>query len=37
MSQIGNYEISYYILKLAKTIGEGTFGKVKEGIHKITS
>ena len=34
-----NEEKEEYILgnyKLGKTIGEGTFGKVKLGIHKIT-
>ena len=34
-----NEEKEKYILgnyKLGKTIGEGTFGKVKLGVHKIT-
>ena len=33
MNKIGNYELSNFIFFIAKTIGEGTFGKVKIGIH----
>lgn len=34
---IGNYTLGiYYITFIGKTIGEGTFGKVRLGIHSPT-
>lgn len=33
---LGNYRIGKYCDELGKSIGEGTFGKVRLGIHIIT-
>jgi serine/threonine protein kinase len=35
--EFGNYIIGTVIIIVGKTIGEGTFGKVKSSIHKLTN
>ena len=34
---IGHYTLGRTSFKIGKTLGEGTFGKVKLGIHNLTN